>query len=295
MSAEGTPTIPPRPNPHATLGNPASYVARLADAAVGRRHPFVLCYHGVSLAPPQPDPAGLFVSSEQFEAHLDLIEDRGYRLVAISELWRLMKAGADVSHHASITFDDGLATTVRTAMPILARRGSGCSMFVTTGLLGRPHPRLPEEKIATAQDLLQFAEAGFEVGAHTVDHPRLTGMPYEEAVDQLTRSRGFLEDLLGRPVRTMAYPFGAFNERTVHAAAEAGYEIACGCAGPAPWRALALPREPVFPSTTMLQLRLKIDGLFGPVHATRALRMGLRGRPSSGDRHGLRRRLARSA
>jgi peptidoglycan/xylan/chitin deacetylase (PgdA/CDA1 family) len=263
------------------------YVARLADAALGRRHPFVLCYHGVSLAPPRPDPAGLFVSDEQFEAHLDLIEDRGYRLVAVSELWRLMQAGADVSRYASITFDDGFAATVRTAMPILARRGSSCSMFVITGLLGQPHPRLPGERIATGEELLQLAEAGFEIGAHTVDHPHLTGLSYNAALDQLRHSRESLESLLDRPVRTMAYPFGAFNEQTMRAAAEAGYEIACGCAGPAPWRALALPREPVFPGTTMLQLRVKIAGLFGPVHASRALRMRLRRRGPAGERNDL--------
>jgi peptidoglycan/xylan/chitin deacetylase (PgdA/CDA1 family) len=277
------------------MAHPLRYMTRLTGATIGRRQPFVLCYHGVSAAPPRPDPAGLFVSSAQFEAHLDLIEHRGYRLVAVSELWRLMQAGADVSHHASITFDDGLAATVRTAMPILAERGSGCSMFVTTGLLGGPHPRLAQERIATAEDLLELAGAGFEVGAHTVDHPRLTHLPYDETLDQLSRSRAFLEDLLGRPVRAMAYPFGAFDERTVRAAAQAGYEIACGCSGPAPWRALALPREPIFPSTTTLQLRLKTAGLFGPVHASRGLRMRVRGRGDAGGRPDLGGHLADSA
>jgi len=264
------------------MTRPLKYLAQLAGAAVGRRHPFVLCYHGVSVTPPCPDHAGLFVSSEQFEAHLDFIEDRGYQLVAVSELWHLMQAGADVSRHASITFDDGLGATVRTAMPILAQRGACCSMFVTTGLLGRPHPRLPQEEIATAQDLLEFASAGFEIGAHTVDHPRLTEMPYGEVLNQLRRSRAFLEDLLGHPVRTMAYPFGAFDELTVRAAAEAGYEIACGCTGPAPWHALSLPREPVFPSTTMLRLRLKTAGLFGPIHASLGLRTLVRTRTGAG-------------
>jgi peptidoglycan/xylan/chitin deacetylase (PgdA/CDA1 family) len=258
------------------VGGPLRYVARLADAALRRRHPFILCYHGVSPAPPQPDPAGLFVSSKQFEAQLNLIEDRGYRMVAVSELWRLMQTGADVSHHASITFDDGLAAVLQTAIPILARRGASATIFVTTGLVGQPHPRFPQEKIANAQELVELAQIGFEVGAHTVDHPRLTALPYDEVLDQLIGSRAYLEDLLGRPVQTMAYPFGAFDERTVQAAGEAGYQIACACSGPAPWRALALPREPVFPSTSMLQLRVKIAGLFGPVHATRGLRARLR-------------------
>ena len=149
-------------------------------------------------------------------------------------------------------------------------------MFVATGLIGGPHPRLPQERIASSEELIELAAAGFEVGAHTVDHPRLTTMSYRETLDQLTRSRTYLEDLLGSTVRSMAYPYGAFDEHTLRAVSHAGYEIACACSGPAPWRALTLPREPVFPSTSKLQLQLKLAGRFGPVQAKRGLRARLR-------------------
>jgi hypothetical protein len=65
----------------------------------------------------------------------------------------------------------------------------------------------------------------------------------------------------------MAYPFGALDERTVRAAGEAGYEIACACSGPGPWRALTIPREPVYATATPLRLQLKMAGLYGPAHA----------------------------
>jgi peptidoglycan/xylan/chitin deacetylase (PgdA/CDA1 family) len=253
------------------------YLRRIADAAVGRKHPFVLCYHGVSAVAPPADPRGLFVTSAQFEEHIDFIQARNYELVSVSELWRLMQAGADVSHHASITFDDGFAGAVHEAMPILARRGASCTMFVATGLLGGAHPHMRDQQIMTREEVLELAGSGMEVGGHTVDHARLAGMPYAEVLDQLRRSRAFLEDLLARPVKTMAYPFGAFDAQAIRAAEEAGYEIACGCTGPAPWRALSLPREPIFPSVTELRLRLKMAGLFGPVHASRGLRAFLRG------------------
>src|ERR1700677_2986633 len=94
------------------------YAGRIAKAALGRRSPFVLCYHGVSARPLQSDPLGLCVTSAQFEEHLDFIEGQGYRLVAVSELWRLMSSGADTSQVASITFDDGFAGAMHEAMPI---------------------------------------------------------------------------------------------------------------------------------------------------------------------------------
>lgn len=252
------------------------YLGRIAKMAMGRRSPFVLCYHGVSTGRLRSDPRGLFVTSAQFQAQLDFIEGQGYRLVAVSELWRLMRSGADVSQVASITFDDGFASAMCEAMPILAEREAGCSMFISTGLLGGPHPHMPEERIMTASEVVELRAMGMEVGGHTVDHPRLPGMPYEEVFDQLIRSRSFLEDLLGEPIETMAYPFGAFDAQTIRAASDAGYEIACGCMGPAPWQPLSLPREPIFPSVTMPRLRLKMAGLFGPVHASKGLRTAVR-------------------
>jgi peptidoglycan/xylan/chitin deacetylase (PgdA/CDA1 family) len=140
---------------------------------------------------------------------------------------------------------------------------------------------MPDQQIMSAAEVVELAESGMEVGTHTVDHVSLPGVTYAEALDQLRRSRANLEDLLGRPVTAMAYPFGAFDEQAIRAAEEAGYEIACGCTGPAPWRPMSIPREPIFPTITKLRLRLKMAGLFGPVHASKGLRTALRG-----SRHG---------
>lgn len=252
------------------------YLKNVVRLALGRPSPFILCYHGVAAEPPSPDPRGLFVTRSDFEDHLDLIEGRGYDLVGVSDLWRRMSAGEDVSRLASITFDDGFKSASREAMPILAARGASSTMFVSTGLLDGPHPHMPTADIMSADEVLELRDMGMEIGAHTVDHPRLPEIRYDQVLEQLRTSRAALEDLLGEPVTSMAYPFGAFDQRAVTAAAEAGYEIACGCSGPAPWEPLSLPREPVFPSTTRLRLRLKMAGLFGPVHMSRDLRAALR-------------------
>jgi peptidoglycan/xylan/chitin deacetylase (PgdA/CDA1 family) len=259
------------------MARPVHYVGSLMQAAIGRRRPFVLCYHGVSAVAPPSDPRGLFVTSAQLEEHLDFIEARNYKLLSVSELWRRMQIGADVSHCASITFDDGLASAMHAAMPILSKRGASCTMFVSTGLLGKAHPHMPEQQIMTRGEVLELAALGMEVGAHTVDHVRLAGTPHPEVIDQLSRSRAYLEDLLGHPVKVMAYPFGAFDDQAIRAVQATGYEIACGCTGPAPWLPFSVPREPIFPTITQLRLRLKMAELFGPVHASRGVRAALRG------------------
>ena len=232
---------------------------------LGYRYPFVLCYHLVSAAAPGRDPHGLFLSQARFAEHLDAIAGR-YELLTVGALWDRTHHGRGAAGCAAITFDDALASTARDAVPLLQERGMACSMFVPTGWMGRGHPDVEGERILTAGEVRELADAGVEIGAHTVDHVRLSDLSFAQALDQLRRSRATLEDLVGKPVRTMAYPHGALTPESERAAAQAGYDVACACSGAGPWRPLSLPREPVFESTTKLRLRLKMAGLYGPVH-----------------------------
>jgi peptidoglycan/xylan/chitin deacetylase (PgdA/CDA1 family) len=255
------------------------WLTRAAGTALGKRYPFVLCYHGVGPISAGEDPLRLFVSRDLFSHHLDVIQELGYDLLCVSDLWELMRSGSDAGRSASITFDDGLVRTAHEGVSLLLERGIPCSMFVSTGLLGKPHPDLDGAMIMTPAELVELASAGVEIGAHSVDHVRLDELTYADALDQLRRSRVVLEDLLGTPIRSMAYPYGRASERTMRAAAEAGYELACVCSGPGPWQPLSIPREPIYSSVTSLRLRLKMAGLYGPVHAIKGMP-----RPASSQR-----------
>jgi peptidoglycan/xylan/chitin deacetylase (PgdA/CDA1 family) len=192
-----------------------------------------------------------------------------------------MTGGEKTAGMGSITFDDGLTQTTGKAIPALLERGIACSLFVPTGLLGKPHPDAPSESIVSAAELRELAATGVEVGAHSVDHVPLAQMSYEQALEQMRRSRATLEDLLGQAVTTMAYPFGSCNAQTAKAAAEAGYELACACSGPGPWRAHSVPREPVYGSASPMRLRLKMAGLYGPAYKLSGLRNARRRKRAS--------------
>lgn len=71
---------------------------------------------------------------------------------------------------------------------------------------------------------------GIEVGAHTVDHPRLASETLAEQASQIMGSRAQLEEWLDVPVRTFSYPFGthdAYTPDTIRLVREAGFECAC--------------------------------------------------------------------
>jgi glycosyltransferase involved in cell wall biosynthesis/peptidoglycan/xylan/chitin deacetylase (PgdA/CDA1 family) len=79
------------------------------------------------------------------------------------------------------------------------------------------------------EDLRAWAEAGMEIGSHTVDHRILSRMNPEDRRRDLRASRAALEDLAGAAVVHLAYPNGGsddFDEGTKQDARDVGYHSA---------------------------------------------------------------------
>jgi peptidoglycan/xylan/chitin deacetylase (PgdA/CDA1 family) len=118
-----------------------------------------------------------------------------------------------------LTFDDGFADLVDVVAPALAARGLRGTAFVTTGYLGRPG-------YLSRNALTQLATTDMEIGAHSVNHPHLDLEPPAVAHEEVVSSRTRLEDLLGRPVTSFAYPHGSHTRLTKSFVAGAGYVTA---------------------------------------------------------------------
>ncbi len=69
------------------------------------------------------------------------------------------------------------------------------------------------------------------LGAHTVTHPVLSSLSVADQRDEITGSRDQLQEIIGRPVTSFAYPFGRpavdHDRRTRKLVADAGFESAC--------------------------------------------------------------------
>lgn len=83
-------------------------------------------------------------------------------------------------------------------------------------------------RVLTADELQELAEDGLvSIGAHSVTHPRLTALETAEQRHEIRRSKEELEGVLGRPVETFAYPWGAATDETRRLVHEAGFAWAC--------------------------------------------------------------------
>jgi peptidoglycan/xylan/chitin deacetylase (PgdA/CDA1 family) len=80
-------------------------------------------------------------------------------------------------------------------------------------------------------ELRELAGSPFvEIGAHTVRHEVLAALTTDRQRQEIEGSRDALASVLGRPVRTFSYPYGAssdYTSETVRLVREAGFRCAC--------------------------------------------------------------------
>lgn len=199
----------------------------LLRAPFGLRHGLrILAYHAIGSSA-HGDRLGLnSVAPELFQMHLDLLSE-----LSINPLSPLEMPQDELQ--IAITFDDGYADNLHVAAPLLVERGIPFTVFVTSDFV-----RGCERGFLSPAELQQLASApGVTIGAHGRSHRKLTQCGKEELRAELEDSKTYLEDLIGQPVATLAYPHGATDQRVRDAAQRAGYEIgACShfdinCAG----------------------------------------------------------------
>lgn len=121
----------------------------------------------------------------------------------------------------SVTFDDGYRDNLTVAAPVLAKLGIPFTVFICTdAIAGRKTGFLGPDEV---RELANFP--GASIGAHSMSHARLTTCDDHRLNNELRGSKAYLEDLLGREVRTLAYPHGAVDRRVRNAAAHVGYQM----------------------------------------------------------------------
>lgn len=215
--------------------------------------------------------SGLSTGVDDFQRNLDVIQSWGATVLPLGAAVDALAEGTLPDRAVCLTFDDGYASVLETAWPILRERGLPATLFAVSGFLSgedRFHWDLAEpvherHRLARADELVAVAADGLDIGSHTVSHPWLPSLDADRVRQELVESRTVLEDLLGRPVDSMAYPTGGWTPAVRALAAEAGYRIGITVdRGLNTSRTSPLSLRRSFAPTDAEDLRLVLDGAY---------------------------------
>jgi len=179
----------------------------------------------------------------------------------------------------AITFDDGYER-LRYYLPrLMEQYGLRPTIFIPTYYIGKPNSwdysyHLRPEPHLRAEDIREFARLGVEFGSHGHRHHALTHVEDDEFESELIESKAILEDLLGREVRTIAYPFGKADEKVFELAARAGYRYGFTTVFPSESDCrLGIGRYTVYGYDSQLAVIQKLNR--GPLHKLERAKAGL--------------------
>jgi peptidoglycan/xylan/chitin deacetylase (PgdA/CDA1 family) len=207
----------PHPRTVAALVAPANAPARSVQVPV-------LTYHRVHTLPAVGQ-LDLIVDPATFAAELQALQAGGYHTITQTQLFDALYRGAALPPKpVMISVDDGYVDDVRTILPDLLRFHMVGTFFVITG-------RTTEPGFLTDDQIRELDRAGMDVGDHTAHHVDLTQITASQLQAETAGSRRALQAILGHPVYSFAYPFGAENASVVSAVSAAGFSLAYTTAG----------------------------------------------------------------
>jgi peptidoglycan/xylan/chitin deacetylase (PgdA/CDA1 family) len=154
-------------------------------------------------------------------------------------------------------------------LPLLREYGITATYYIATGFIGEPNPWLAEslgQRMMTEAEVLDCADAGIEIGAHSVTHPDMSLLDHEACRAEMAASREQLERLLGAPVRTFAYPFTRYNADAARAARDVGFIAAVTGEGRGSWDPHEMQRAGMITGKDgMASFLLKASGAYQPL------------------------------
>ncbi|MCM0758014.1 polysaccharide deacetylase family protein [Sporomusa sphaeroides DSM 2875] len=223
----------------------------------------ILMYHRIATVPGERNS----LPPEKFKEQLDYLQQHGYNPITLIDLYKHYSHQVPLPPKPVIlTFDDGYEDNYLTALPLLRERNMRATVFPIANWVGKENKweNFNHQLTRTMNwnQLKAWRAAGMEIGSHTLEHPFLTQCDETRLDKEFRDSKAILQENLGSTIEFLCYPYGFFDDKTIHAARKNGYKGALAIYDNAPlWRQdlFALPRIPIPSKQPLWEFALKVS------------------------------------
>jgi peptidoglycan/xylan/chitin deacetylase (PgdA/CDA1 family) len=165
--------------------------------------------------------SSLDFSTDELARQMDKLSALGYRFVSLDEF---LSGRIEGRANILVTIDDGNRSDYPAYAKVLAKRGIRPVIFAYPGVIGRTKFALTKEQ------LKELADSGCAIGAHGYYHEYLSPKAFAKnrakCLIEIERPARALGSIVGKPIRTFAYPFGESSPEAEELLAKQGYEWA---------------------------------------------------------------------
>lgn len=173
-------------------------------------------YHSIESIPKSTVMKSLYVPPKKFKFQMFLLKLLGFKGLSLKDLKPYLD-GEKQGKVVGITFDDGYQNNLTYAAPILKRFGFSATCYIVSGNIGSSNTwdlkeKIMQKALMTENEINQWLELGFDIGAHTKTHPDLTCVSDEQALIEINDCKIELEEKFNVTINDFCYPFGRFND-----------------------------------------------------------------------------------
>jgi len=173
----------------------------------------ILMYHSITTELVK-DSDEMTVPKELFEKQMKFLNINKFNVVSLNKAVSYLNGKNIIPKKTvAIVFDDGFYDNYDNALPVLKTYNIPATFFLVDNFLDgkKKLNGYSENAFLSLDEIKMFDSNLFSFGSHTLSHPKLTSLNKERQIHEISESKLKLQNKIGKPVDSFAYPFGAYD------------------------------------------------------------------------------------
>lgn len=170
----------------------------------------ILMYH--SLSQPGDQYKNVYLSrklgSSIFAANMNWLAYEGYRTIGVGEAVDRLQTGRQrEGKFVALTFDGGFRDVYTHVFPVLQTLQYTATVYLPAPFIGEDRREFRGAEFLTWCEVKQLRQQGIEIGSYGTNSAPLPALAKADLAEQLRAPKQEIEDRLGEPVQSFAYPY----------------------------------------------------------------------------------------